>query len=187
MRHILLAIPLLATAAQLSAQHVPGTAPGTAAPSGSAASLDTGVAVLAPDAEDRWVPFQLTGGNQIRFTMTLDGRPLSAILDTGVSYSVIARGSAAFDASRTTPTGSGSAAAIGGSVTMGWMKTGTMTVGGLTRTGGGVGVADLPATATGGGSPVDLLVGRDLLGEQALDIDYAAHRFRLIRSSMKAS
>ena len=154
--------------------------PPTPAPPIAIASRDAGVIVLAADAEDRWVPCDLTPGNQIRFAMTVDGRQLTAILDTGVSYSVLARRSAAFDATKAKA--SGSASAIGGSVAIDWMPTRTMVVGGLTRTGGGITVADLPAIATGSATAVDLLVGRDLLGGQALDIDYAGRRFRLIRS-----
>lgn len=144
------------------------------------AAREPGVASLAPDAEGRWVPFDLTPGNQIRFAMTLDGKPVTAILDTGVSYSVLGRGSAAVTAAKLQP--GGRATAIGGAVSIEWMPTGTLIVGGLTRTGGGVTVADLPAIATGSGKAVDLLVGRDLIGGQALDIDYASRRFRLLAS-----
>jgi hypothetical protein len=141
---------------------------------------DAGIVRLADDAEARWVPFTLTPGNQIRFAMTLDGRPVAAILDTGVSFSVLARGSAAVDPARVEA--GGEARAIGGAVATGWMPTRVLALGGVTRTGGGVLVADLPAIATGNGGAVDLLVGRDLIGGEALDIDYAQRRFRLIRS-----
>ena len=130
------------------------------------------------------MPFDLTPGNQIRFTLTLDERPVTAILDTGVSYSVLARTSAAVDPARVTA--NGQATAIGGSgsgtVAIGWQPTRRMTIGGLTRTGGGVTVADLPALATGSARAVDMLVGRDVTGGHALDIDYANKRFRLIPS-----
>jgi len=168
MRRLFCLLPLLLAAAHAHAQPV------------NIADRDPGVAALAPDAEDRWVPFDLTPGNQIRFGMMVDGRALTAILDTGVSYSVLARRSPAFDAGKAIA--SGNATAIGGAVAIAWMPTRSMTVGGLTRTGGGISVADLPAIATGSAKAVDLLVGRDLIGAQALDIDYAGKRFRLIRS-----
>ncbi len=143
-----------------------------------------GSATLSADTEARWVPFDLTPGNQIRFTLTLDERPVTAILDTGVSYSVLARASAAVDPARVTA--HGQATAIGGAgsgaVTIGWQATRRLTIGGLTRTGGGVTVADLPALATGSARAVDLLVGRDVTGGHALDIDYANHRFRFLAS-----
>ncbi|MEG3084781.1 aspartyl protease family protein [Sphingomonas sp. PB2P12] len=146
----------------------------------SPAARDRGTYTLATDAEARWIPFDLTPGNQIRFAMRLDGRDVTAILDTGVSYTLLAKASPAVD--KTKLVAGGSATAIGGSVALGWMPTRTMTLGGLTRTGGGVTVADLPAVATGSASAVDLLVGADMLAGYALDIDYAAHRFRLLRS-----
>ncbi|HEU0065879.1 MAG TPA: PDZ domain-containing protein [Sphingomonas sp.] len=155
--------------------------PAPAPPAPTVPLADAGVVRLAADAESRWVPFDLTPGNQVRFTLMLEGRPLTAVLDTGVSVSVLARGSAAVDAARLRP--GGRATAIGGDVTVGWMPTRTLTLGGLTRTGGGVAVTALPAAATGSGSAgVDMLIGADLLGGHALDIDYPARRFRLIAS-----
>lgn len=149
-------------------------------PPAAVAARPPGTVSLSPDADTLWVPFDLTPGNQIRFAMTLDGRPVTAILDTGVSYSVLARTSAAVEPAKLRP--GGSATAIGGAVTIDWMPVATLAVGGLTRRGGGVAVADLPAIATGSSRAVDLLVGRDLIGGQALDIDYANHRFRLLAS-----
>lgn len=144
------------------------------------AAQPTGTATLASDAETRWVPFDLTPGNQLRFTMAVDGRPATAILDTGVSYSVLSRRFADAAALKVRP--GGNATAIGGVVDIGWTPTASVTLGGVTRRGGGLTVATLPAIATGGPEPVDLLVGRDLTGSYALDIDYGARRFRLLPS-----
>jgi hypothetical protein len=129
---------------------------------------------LAPDSEARWIPFDLTPGNQIRFTMTLEGRTVTAVLDTGVSHSVLSRRSAAVRPDRLRP--GGTATAIGGDVTIEWMPTDSLSLGGLSRVGGGVTVTAMPAM------PIDLLVGRDLLAGQALDIDYPGRRFRLLAS-----
>ncbi|AIT06700.1 hypothetical protein MC45_10300 [Sphingomonas taxi] len=143
-----------------------------------------GVVTLAADSEAQWVSFDLTPGNQIRFTLTLDERPVTAILDTGVSYSVLAAKSAAADPTRVTANGQATAIGGGGNgaVAVGWLATRRLAIGGLTRTGGGVTVADLPALATGSAQAVDMLIGRDVTGGQALDIDYANHRFRLLPS-----
>jgi hypothetical protein len=143
---------------------------------------DDGIATLSTDAEARWVPFDLTPGNQIRFTLTLDDHPVTAILDTGVSYSVLARKSAAVDPARVTANGQATVIGGSGAVAIGWQPTRSMAIGGLTRTGGGVTVAELPALATGSARAVDMLVGRDVTGGHALDIDYANKRFRLIAS-----
>lgn len=140
----------------------------------------SGVSTLAADSEERWIPFDLTPGNQIRFTMALDGRPVTAVLDTGVSYSVLARRYAA--AHRLTVRQEGRAAVIGGSVDVGSVRTATVAIGALLRRGGSLAVADLPAAATGSATAVDLLVGRDLTADYALDIDYRSRRFRLLRS-----
>lgn len=142
------------------------------------------VATLAPDTESRWVPFDLTPGNQIRFAMTLDDRPVAAILDTGVSVSVLSRDYARRN--RIAVRQEGRADVIGGTLDVGRADTRVLTIGGLTRRGGGLVVADLPAAATRGASGdqsgVDMLVGRDLTAQWALDIDYQARRFRLLRS-----
>lgn len=136
--------------------------------------------ILAPDAEARWVPFTLTPGNQIRFTMALNGRPITAVLDTGVSYSVLARRYA--DAAKIATASAGVATAIGGTVAIGSVATEHIAIGAMSRRGGSLSVADLPALATGSAVAIDLLVGRDLLAGYALDIDYARHRFRLLPS-----
>lgn len=151
-----------------------------AAPLALPAAQPVGSATLARDAETRWVPFELTPGNQLRFTMTVDGRPATAILDTGVSYSVLSRRFAERAALKVRA--GGNATAIGGVVDIGWTPTATIAMGGLTRRGGGLTVATLPAIATGSADAVDLLVGRDLTGGFALDIDYAGRRFRLLPS-----
>lgn len=148
-------------------------APATAAPTDP-------VATLAPDAEARWVAFDLTPGNQIRFIAHIDGRAVVAILDTGVSHTVVAERWAI--AQKLAVRREGSAQAIGGAVDLGWAASGEIAIGALTQRGGRLVVAALPAGATGTAAPVDLLVGRDLLAAHALEIDYAQHRFRLLPS-----
>ncbi len=142
-----------------------------------------GRSTLAPDAEVRWIPFDLTPGNQIRFTMAVDGRPVTAILDTGVSYSVLARRYAT--AHKLVVRANGRATVIGGSVDIGRVETQRIAIGAVTRRGGSLAVADLPAAATGSALAVDLLVGRDLTAPYALEIDYQARRFRLLKSGSR--
>jgi hypothetical protein len=177
MRRALFVLVPLVAALIVSAR---APSPHAAATAISPASRDRGTYHLADDAEARWVPFDLTPGNQIRFTMQLNGRDVTAILDTGVSFSLLAKASPALESAKLVA--GGNATAIGGSVALGWMPTRSVALGGLARTGGGVTVADLPAIATGSAAAVDLLVGADMLAGHALDIDYAAHRFRLLRS-----
>jgi hypothetical protein len=168
MYRVLLLAPLLVAAQAPDAPPIP------------VANRDPGRFAISADAEARWVAFDLTPGNQVRFDMSVDGRPATAILDTGVSFSVLSRKFGGLDPARVQP--SGEASAIGGAVPIGWTPTATVALGGVTRTGGGLIVATLPAVATGSAAGVDLLVGRDLLAPYALDIDYAARRFRLLPS-----
>jgi predicted aspartyl protease len=135
---------------------------------------------LSPNSAQAWVPFTLTRGNQIAFSMTLDGKIVRAVLDTGVSHSVLSRAYVTAANLRVQP--GEDAMVIGGAVPVGWVKLRRLSLGGLTRTGGTIGVADLPPLATGGGAPIDLLVGPDLLDRYALEIDYDARRFRLLPS-----
>lgn len=164
---------LLPLAALLPAPLAAAMAPGLPAPMPDRS-------VLAPDAETRWVPFELTPGNQIRFRMTIDGRPATALLDTGFNQTVISRRWAS--AARLHIVASGTAMAIGGTVAMSAVAGRTLTIGGLTRTGGRLGVLDLPDSATGGSAAVDAVIGGDVLRHYALDIDFTQRRFRLLPS-----
>lgn len=138
------------------------------------------VSELSADTDTKWVSFDLTPGNQVRFTMQVDGRPVVAVLDTGVSFSALSQAYAASVQLKVRP--KGEADAIGGVVPVGWAATRRLELGGLTRAGGGITVVALSAIATGGDKPVDMLVGRDLIGGFALDIDYDNKRFRLLPS-----
>ncbi len=91
---------------------------------------------LANDSEARWVPFTLTSGNQIRFIATVDGRPVGAILDTGVSDSAMSRRLSPRSAPRGAQTGT--ASAIGGPVAIGWASSPRVAFGGLDHRGGGL-------------------------------------------------
>lgn len=133
---------------------------------------------LAPDSESQWVAFDLTPGNQVRFKLTMNGRPAIAILDTGVSYTVAS--TALANSLGLKAAASGRADAIGGTVPLSWAAVESIGFGGLARSGGRVAVAELKAIATGSARPVDVLVGADILGHHALDIDYDQRRFRIL-------
>lgn len=154
--------------------------PVAAAAEATAPATGTATTTLASDAEARWIPFELTPGNQIRFTAQLNGRAVSAILDTGVSHSVVSQHHAA--AQRLAVRQEGRAQVIGGAVELGWTPVSTLAFGALASRGGRLTVAALPAGATGTAAPVELLIGRDILAAFALDIDYAGTRFRLLPS-----
>jgi hypothetical protein len=134
---------------------------------------------LAADSEARWVQFDLTPGNQIRFRTLLNGRWVDALLDTGVTDSAITTRFAR--AAGLKPLVAGRADAIGGSVALSWTGIDRIEVGGLVRTGGRVAIIDADPRVTGS-APVDLFIGSDLLARHALEIDYDAQRFRLLPS-----
>lgn len=136
----------------------------------AATALDT-------DTEARWVDFELTPYNQLRFPIELDGHTSWGILDTGLSDTIVTSRFAravGLKASR-----SQNALAIGGGVEMGWADVASIRFGGLTRSHGRVGIAD-PAGEIRFGA--DVLVGADVLSCCALDIDYDARRFRILSS-----
>jgi hypothetical protein len=133
--------------------------------------------VLAPDTEARWVPFELTATNQIRFDMQAGGRKAVAVLDTGISHSVVARPFAA--TLNLKQRGTGRASAVGGAIAIEWADAPRVSFGGLSRSGGRVAIANMPKLS---GVAADIYIGADLLGCCALDIDYAARRFRILPS-----
>ncbi|MCR5869747.1 MULTISPECIES: aspartyl protease family protein [unclassified Sphingomonas] len=134
---------------------------------------------LAADTEARWVSFELTAGNQIRFRTLLNGRWVDALLDTGVTDSAVSTRFA--HTAGLKPLVAGRADAIGGSVALSWTGIDRVEVGGLVRTGGRVAIIDADPRVTGN-APVDLFVGSDLLAGHALEIDYDTQRFRLLPS-----
>lgn len=151
-----------------------------AVPARADPATGTGTFELSPDSEARWVAFDLTAGNQMRFTATLDGKPVTAILDTGASHSVLAADYARRTGLRVAQRGA-TATAIGGEVARGWAGTTLIEFGGLSRAGGGIDVVELPVRTTGERA-LDIIAGRDLIDRYALDIDYANRRFRLLPS-----
>ncbi len=148
-------------------------------PAAAPVPVESSGIALSPDTETRWVPFDLTPGNQIRFAMEVEGKPATGILDTGVSFSVASR-QFARKAALSYAELPGSASAIGGSVPIRWATIRSLTLGGLVRSGGRLAVVDLAPIATGSAEGVDVLIGSDILSCCALDIDYDARRFRLL-------
>lgn len=149
--------------------------------SGQAEAVRHQPALSAPDkAGQHWHPFTLTPGNQIRFAMLINGQPASALLDTGASRSVLARHYAQSIGLKVHA--DGRATAVGGTVAIGRATLGSMALAGVSRRGGGITIADLPAIATGNGAPVDALIGQDIIGEYALDIDFERKALRLLPS-----
>ncbi|PKP89406.1 MAG: hypothetical protein CVT77_17935 [Alphaproteobacteria bacterium HGW-Alphaproteobacteria-16] len=134
---------------------------------------------LAADSEARWVSFDLTDGNQIRFRTLLNGHWVDAMLDTGVTDTAMSARLARKLGMK--PLVQGRADAIGGSVPLAWTALERVEVGGLVRLGGRIAIIDADPRVSGS-APVDLFIGADLLSRHALDIDFSAKRFRLMPS-----
>lgn len=132
---------------------------------------------LAPDSEARWIAFDLTPSNQIRFEAVLNGRPVRAVLDTGLTNTLATQDFAT--RARLAIGRRQRALAIGGGVEVAWAPGGTLVMGGLTRRGGRIVIPDAPGQDRFG---ADLLIGSDVLSCCALDIDYAVRRFRILPS-----
>lgn len=169
------ALPLVALLAALAlpaaARQPRPTAPATLSPAPT----------LSADSDTQWVPFELTPGNQIAFRMRVNGRTATAVLDTGVNFTLAATAFAGTIGLKPTASGQ-AAAAIGGSLPIAWAPVEAVDFGGLSRHGGRIGVTDLTALATGTAQPVDVVVGADLLATHALDIDFDNRRFRMLPS-----
>ncbi len=138
--------------------------------------------VLSADAEARWVPFTLTAANHLRFAMTVDGVAAQALLDTGLNYSAISRDFARRAKLSVDPKGTSAGIALGGDIRVDWAATKSVAFGALSRSGGRVAVIDLPKLLTSASGDADVLVGTDLIGPHAIDIDFANRRFRLLPS-----
>ncbi|MEP9359497.1 aspartyl protease family protein [Sphingomonas sp. KR3-1] len=132
---------------------------------------------LSPDSEARWIAFDLTPSNQIRFEAVLNGRPVRAVLDTGLTNTIATQDFAT--RARLAIGRSQRALAIGGGVEVAWAPGGTLVIGGLTRRGGRIAIPNAPGQDRFG---ADLLIGSDVLSCCALDIDYAVRRFRILPS-----
>ncbi|PZO77846.1 MAG: hypothetical protein DI632_07940 [Sphingomonas hengshuiensis] len=137
---------------------------------------------LSGDAEVRWVPFTLTAANHLRFAMTVDGVPAQALLDTGLNHSAVSRDFARRAKLTIDPKGAASGVALGGAIRVDWAATKSIAFGALSRSGGRVAVIDLPQLLASASGDAEVLVGTDLIAPNALDIDFANRRFRLLPS-----
>jgi predicted aspartyl protease len=137
---------------------------------------------LLADAETRWVPFTLTSANHLRFAMTVDGVPAQALLDTGLNHSAVSREFARRAKLTIDPKGAASGVALGGAIRVDWAATKSIAFGALSRSGGRVAVIELPQLLASASGDAEVLVGTDLIAANALDIDFANRRFRLLPS-----
>lgn len=134
-------------------------------------------AILAPQAQEGWVPFTIDLNGQIRFSAVVNGRAAIAVLDTGVSHTILSDKFAASLGLKLR--GSGSGNAIGGKVALRWATADSVSFGAFTRRKVPIGVTRGAGQERFG---IDALIGSDLLSCCALDIDYDSRRFRILPS-----
>lgn len=158
-------------ACALAAMAIPLAAPTAAAaqPVHAAAPVDQG-----------WIAFTPARGGAILFDMRLNGEPMRALLDTGATRSVLSSASAQRLGLALHP--GRRVAATGGPISLSAAGGIRLQVGAFVATDMEISVADLAALRTSLGAPFDVIIGMDVLGGRALDIDYPAGRFRLAPS-----
>lgn len=133
----------------------------------------------AADA-DAWVAFTRTPFGQIRVIVRLNGVAARAIVDSGLSHTIITPALAARAGVKALRRrGQERGVAIGGDVPITWASAGQLIVGGLTRTDTRVGIT---AAAGDARLDTDMLLGADVLGAGAIEIDFDANRLRLMPS-----
>lgn len=136
--------------------------------------------ISASEIEGAWTSFTLGPANQIRIPVQIGGERVVALLDTGVSVTVITPALA--ERLRLRASANGQVEALGGSVGVGWASGPRIVLAGTPRSIGRVAIAALDPLAAPGDAPVEMLAGADLLAGVAIDIDYPARRLRLLPS-----
>ncbi len=138
---------------------------------------------FAPDPDNPWIAFARTPFGQIRLMVTLNGVAARAIVDTGLSHTIITPALAARAGVKALRhEGERRGIAIGGDVPIVWAAAERLTVGGLTRTGGTIGITPAAADAR---LATDMLLGADVLSAAAIEIDFDTARLRLMPSGRR--
>jgi predicted aspartyl protease len=132
--------------------------------------------------EQGWIAFTPAPGGTILFDMSLNGQPVRALLDTGATRSIV---STALAQRLGLPLqASHIVSATGGPVSLAAAGGIRLQVGPVVATDMVINVADLAALVASLGAQFDVVLGMDVLGRRALDIDFAAHRFLLAASGL---
>lgn len=140
---------------------------------------DPGV-VFGPEGSSGWLPYDEPRAAVPTVRVTVAGRPVRALVDSGAQYSVIDRGlfdrlglTQAFDIPLV-------AYGVGGGAQMGRGVTLDVAVGGLRIEALRAAILSLGPLAAGEGLAAPLILGQDLLGETILELDTEARRMRFL-------
>lgn len=125
-----------------------------------------------------WLDFELFSQRRLFIPVSVEGRTVDAMLDSGAEVTVVDR---AF-AEEIGLTGQGGVTAIGtgGSETVSIARGFDVRLGGAELKGVTVAVMDLSAIAQALGRPVPVLLGKEMMNQAITDIDFAARRIRLV-------
>lgn len=137
---------------------------------------------LAPTAIRQPVPFTIFRG-KILFAMTVQGRPATAILDSGADFSVVDNGFATSAA--LSPSASGQIDATIGELSVGKIPAIALELPGQFTAQIPVLSADLSKASQIYGRKIDFILGGDILRKLAVAIDFGGQRFRFGRTGLQ--
>ncbi|HEX6858892.1 MAG TPA: retropepsin-like aspartic protease [Caulobacteraceae bacterium] len=132
---------------------------------------------FAPNGSSGWLPF---AGREPLPTMkvTLEGREVTALLDSGAQYSVIDR-KVADEMALPSTFAPLVAVGVGGQAQLGRGATVNVQVGDLALSGLKAGILELGPVATAEGLSAPLILGQDVLAQVVADIDFPNRRLML--------
>ena len=140
---------------------------------------DPGV-VFGPDGSSGWLPYDEPRASVPTVRVTVAGRPVRALVDSGAQYSVIDRGlfdqlglTQAFDIPLV-------AYGVGGAPQMGRGVTLDVTVGTMRVEALRAAILSLGPLAVGEGLSAPLILGQDVLGQTVLELDTEERRMRFL-------
>lgn len=125
-----------------------------------------------------WLPFATPREPLPTFGVTVNGREVKALLDSGAQYSVIDR-ALADELALPSTFAPIVAVGVGGQPQMGRGATAEVTVGGLSFSGLKTGVLELGPIAWSKGLGTPLILGQDVLRQVVADIDFPKRRVML--------
>lgn len=135
---------------------------------------------FGPDGSSGWLPYQEPRASVPTIQVTLAGRTVRALVDSGAQYSVIDRGlyealglTKAFDLPLV-------AYGVGGSPQIGKGVTLDVEVGGMRVEALRAAILSLGPLAGGEGLSAPLILGQDLLGQTVLELDTAERQVRFL-------
>ncbi|WP_427789895.1 aspartyl protease family protein [Brevundimonas diminuta] len=125
-----------------------------------------------------WLDFELFSQRRLFIPVTVQGRTVDAMLDSGAEVTVVDR---AF-AEQIGLIGQGGVTAVGtgGSETVSIARGFDVRLGGAELKGVTVAIMDLSPITQALGRPVPVLLGKEMMNQAITDIDFAARRIRLV-------